>query len=127
MIAAASARHEGCARACIEGLSERKGSPIGGVHYIHVRRLKRGYCFLADENKQTSGASMVGDWPESGDLIVKKTYSDVDDDIFAIEKEWPETHSPVRKVNQLVIELGETKGVNTYIVVPPLICKSDES
>jgi len=74
---------------------------------------------------QTSGASMVGDWPESGDLVVEKTYSDVYDDIFKIEKEWQEAHSPVRKVNQLVVELGEANDVNTYIVAPPLICKSE--
>jgi len=87
--------------------------------------MTRELCTRADEDAQTSGASMVGDWTESGDLTVEKTYSDVDDDIFEIEKEWPEAHSPVRKVNQLVIALGEANGVNTYIVTPPLICKSE--
>jgi hypothetical protein len=66
---------------------------------------------------------MIGDWPVTGDRIDKKTYSDVGDDIFEIERDFPESHSPVRKVNQLVVEVGEKEGVKTHIVVPPLICK----
>ena len=66
---------------------------------------------------------MVGDWPESVELVIDRAYSDLEDDIFKIEQEWPEPHSPVRKVNQLVVNLGEAKGIKTYIVAPPLICK----
>lgn len=59
----------------------------------------------------------------SGDRIDTKIYSDIKDDIFELEKNWPESHSPVRKVNQLVIELGGKEAVDTYLVTPPLICK----
>jgi hypothetical protein len=72
---------------------------------------------------KTSGASMIGDWPVTGDRVDAKTYSDVGDDIFEIERDFPEDHSPVRKVNQVVVGLGEKEGVKTYIVAPPLICK----
>jgi hypothetical protein len=68
---------------------------------------------------------MIGDWPVSGSRIDSKTYSDIHDDIFAIEKEFEkkeEGWSPVRSVNQFVIAEGERLGVRTYIVVPPLIC-----
>lgn len=72
---------------------------------------------------KTSGASMIGDWPLTGDRIDTKTYSDVDDNIFEIEKNFPESHSPVRKVDQIVVDLGEKEGVKTHVVIPPLICK----
>ena len=65
---------------------------------------------------------MLGDWPVTGDRIDTGIYSDIDENIFEVEKNFPESHSPVRKVNQLVIELGEKEGVNTYIIPPPLIC-----
>lgn len=73
---------------------------------------------------QVSGASMLGDWPVTGDRIDNKTYSDVDDDIYEIEKRFPEDLSPVRKVDQVVVDVGEELGVKTYVVPPPLICKS---
>jgi hypothetical protein len=66
----------------------------------------------------------LGDWPISGERIDTHVYSDVDENIYEIERDFPDSHSPVRKVNQLVVELGETEGVKTYIVPPPLICKS---
>lgn len=68
---------------------------------------------------------MIGDWPVSGSRIDSKTYSDIHDDIFAIENEFEEKEegwSPVRSVNQFVIAEGERLGVKTYIVAPPLIC-----
>jgi hypothetical protein len=37
VIAAANARHEGCAKACLEGLSERSKVTGKALHYIHVR------------------------------------------------------------------------------------------
>ena len=67
---------------------------------------------------------MFGDWPISGDRIDTHVHSDVDENIYEVEKKFPDSHSPVRKVNQLVVELGETEGVKTYIVPPPLICTS---
>jgi len=67
---------------------------------------------------------MLGDWPISGDRIDTKIYSDVDDDIFEIQNAFPDDLSPVRKVNLAVVEMGEKEGVKTYIVPPPLICKS---
>jgi hypothetical protein len=39
VIAAASARHEGAAKACLEGLAERKKETGRDVHYIHVSSL----------------------------------------------------------------------------------------
>jgi hypothetical protein len=72
---------------------------------------------------KTSGASMLGDWPVTGERIDTKTYSDVDDDIFEIEINFPGSHSPVRKVNQFVVALGEEEGVRTHIIAPPLICQ----
>ena len=77
--------------------------------------------------RQTSGASTIGDWPVSGSRVDSKTYSDVKDDVFAIEKEFEKEEpgwSPVRTVNQFVVVTGEKLGVKTYIVVPPLICSS---
>jgi hypothetical protein len=76
-----------------------------------------------DDFYQTSGASMIGDWPVTGDRTDTKTYSNIGDNIFEIERDFPESHSPVRKVNQLVVGLGEKEGVKTHIVAPPLICK----
>jgi hypothetical protein len=74
---------------------------------------------------KTSGASMLGDWPVTGTRIDSKTYSDTKDNPFdlerAFEKEEP-GWSPVRTMNQFVVEQGEKLGVRTYIVVPPLIC-----
>ncbi len=77
----------------------------------------------AVDSCQTSGASMIGDWPVTGDRTDTKTYSDVGDNIFEIERNFPDSHSPVRRVNQLVVEMGEKEGVKTHIVAPPLICK----
>lgn len=67
---------------------------------------------------------MLGDWPVSGERVDTAIYSDVSDNIFDIEKHFPETHSPVRKVNQLVVALGEELHVKTYLVPAPLICES---
>lgn len=64
---------------------------------------------------------MLGDWPITGDRIDTKVYSDITDDIYEIERTFPDDLSPVRKVDQLVIELGEKAGVKTYIITPPLI------
>lgn len=47
----------------------------------------------------------------------------MDDDIYELEKNWPEQHSPVRKVNLFVVDKGLELGVKTIIVPPPLICK----
>lgn len=66
---------------------------------------------------------MVGDWPETGERTDISIHSDIDQDIYAVEKHHPESHSPVRVVNQLVVNLGEDKGVKTYIVPAPLICE----
>ncbi|PMD64312.1 NAD dependent epimerase/dehydratase family protein [Hyaloscypha bicolor E] len=107
VIAAASARHEGSAKACLEGLSERSKTTGQPAHYVH-----------------TSGASIIGDWPVTGTRVDEKTYSDVSDDVFELEKMFEREEagwSPVRSVNQLVVESGERLGVKTYIVVPPLI------
>jgi len=67
----------------------------------------------------------LGDWPISGERVDTHVHSDVDENIYEIERDFPDSHSPVRKVNQLVVGLGETEGVKTYIVPPPLICTSD--
>jgi hypothetical protein len=75
--------------------------------------------------RQTSGASTIGDWPVSRSRVDSKTYSDIDDNVFEIEKTFEKDEpgwSPVRSVNQFVVETGEQLGVKTYIVVPPLIC-----
>ena len=67
---------------------------------------------------------MIGDWPVSGTRVDDKTYSDLED-VFEIEKKLEEEEkgwSPVRSVNQFVVEAGERLGVKTCIVVPPLIC-----
>jgi len=104
VIAAASARHVECARACILGLGDRAKSSGKEMHYIHI-----------------SGTSNLGDWPVTGERIDTKIYSDVDDDIFDIETNFPDSHSPVRKVDLAVVTEGEKEGVKTYIVPPPLI------
>lgn len=64
---------------------------------------------------------MLGDWPISGDRIDTKIYSDIDDNIFEVEQAIPDNFSPVRTVDQIVVELGEKEGVKTYIIPPPLI------
>lgn len=66
---------------------------------------------------------MVGDWPITKDPVATKVYSDKNENVFEIERDWPESFSPVRKVNRLVVEVGEKEGVKTYIVPPPLICE----
>jgi hypothetical protein len=69
---------------------------------------------------------MIGDWPVTGTRVDEKTYSDAEEDIFEIEKEFEREEagwSPVRTVNKFVVEMGENLGVSTYIVVPPLICE----
>lgn len=70
---------------------------------------------------------MLGDWPETGERIDTNFHSDVDEDIYELEKNFPEDYSPVRKVNQLVVHTGEKELVKTYIVPPPLICTSPRS
>ncbi|KAH7417372.1 NAD dependent epimerase/dehydratase family protein [Cadophora sp. MPI-SDFR-AT-0126] len=104
VIAAASARHAESARACILGLADRAKSSGKDTHYIHV-----------------SGTSNLGDWPVTGERIDTKIYSDVDDDIFEIEKNFPISHSLVRDVDLAVVDAGEREGVKTYIVPQPLI------
>ncbi|KAE8448381.1 hypothetical protein EG329_009625 [Mollisiaceae sp. DMI_Dod_QoI] len=104
VVAAASARHADCARACLAGLGERRKATGRATYYIH-----------------TSGASMVGDWPITGDRVDTKVYSDKHENIFEIERDWPESFSPVRTVNQVVVETGEKEDVKTYVVSPPLI------
>jgi hypothetical protein len=66
---------------------------------------------------------MLGDWPESGERIDTSFHSDLHEDIYDLEKSFPEDYSPVRKVNQIVVQTGEQLGVRTYIVPPPLICE----
>jgi hypothetical protein len=66
---------------------------------------------------------MIGDWPETGERIDTTIHSDLDEDIYATEREHPETHSPVRKVDQIVVNTGLKEGVKTYIVPAPLICE----
>ncbi|RDW66477.1 NAD dependent epimerase family protein [Coleophoma cylindrospora] len=104
VVAAASARHESCAKACIEGLGERQRRTGNTVHYIH-----------------TSGASMIGDWPVSGERVDTSFHSDLKEDIFMMEKTFPESYSQVRAINQVVVHTGEREHVKTYIVIPPLI------
>jgi hypothetical protein len=68
---------------------------------------------------------MIGDWPVTGTRVDEKTYSDISDNVFELEKMFEREEagwSPVRSVNQFVVESGERLGVRTYIVVPPLIC-----
>lgn len=66
---------------------------------------------------------MIGDWPVTKERVDTRIYSDLDD-IFEIERDFPEDYSAVRKVNQLVIKLGEQEGVHTFLIPPPLICRS---
>jgi hypothetical protein len=66
---------------------------------------------------------MIGDWPESGERVDTSVHSDVDEDIYATERDFPESHSPVRAVDQVVVNTGEKKGVRTYIIPGPLICE----
>jgi hypothetical protein len=68
---------------------------------------------------------MIGDWPVTGTRVDSKTYSDAETDIFELEKTFEKEEagwSPVRTVDQFVVESGERLGVRTYLVVPPLIC-----
>jgi hypothetical protein len=68
---------------------------------------------------------MIGDWPVTGTRVDEKTYSDISDNVFELEKMFEREEagwSPVRSVNQFVVESGERLGVRTYIVAPPLIC-----
>lgn len=60
----------------------------------------------------------------------EKTYDDVEDNLFEIERQLEEQDagmSPVRTVDQIVVEEGEKAGVRTYIIIPPLICKFSKS
>ncbi len=40
-----SARHEGCARACLQGLGERSKSMGREMHYIHVSEFQLSFPF----------------------------------------------------------------------------------
>ncbi|KAG0651163.1 hypothetical protein D0Z07_2622 [Hyphodiscus hymeniophilus] len=104
IIAAASARNANSAKACLEGLAERKRNHGKEVHYIHI-----------------SGTSMIGDWPETGERIDTSIHSDIDEDIYVTERDHAESHSPVRAVDQLVVNTGEKENVKTYIIPGPLI------
>jgi hypothetical protein len=66
---------------------------------------------------------MIADWPVTGERIDTSIHSDVDEDIYLLEKNFLESYSPVRKVDQFVVDFGEMNGVKTYIVPPPLICE----
>lgn len=67
---------------------------------------------------------MLNDWPVTGERIDESFHSDVNEDIYALEKDHKESYSAVRKVDQVVVGAGEKQGVKTYIFTPPLICKS---
>jgi hypothetical protein len=66
---------------------------------------------------------MVNDWPVTGERVDESFHSDLKEDIYELEKNHPENYSPVRRVNQAVVEAGLSEDVRTYIVAPPLICK----
>ena len=56
-------------------------------------------CLLTIGGSKISGTSNLGDWPVTGERIDTKIYSDIDDDIFDIEMNFPDSHSPVREVD----------------------------
>ena len=66
---------------------------------------------------------MISDWPETGERVDISIHSDIDEDIYVTERDHAESYSPVRAVDQLVVNLGDKCGVRTYIVPAPLICK----
>jgi hypothetical protein len=65
---------------------------------------------------------MVGDWPVTGERIDTSIHSDIAEDVYQLERSYTEPYSGVRDVNQVVVKLGEELGVETYIIIPPLIC-----
>ncbi|EPE28115.1 NAD(P)-binding Rossmann-fold containing protein [Glarea lozoyensis ATCC 20868] len=102
VIAAADARHAGAAKACLRGLAERQKVTGNSTSY-------------------TAGASMVADWPITGSRVDTSIHSDIDEDVYTLERSYDEPWSGVRDVNQIVVAFGEEVGVRTYIVIPPLI------
>lgn len=71
---------------------------------------------------QTSGTSILSDRPITGARIDTNIYSDAHNDIYAYEKNHPETYSQ-RVADLAVVETGEAGKVQTYIIVPPTICE----
>lgn len=103
VINAASASHDTSAKALIEGLALRKKVTGKDAYMIH-----------------TSGTSILGDHPYTGTDQSAKIWSDEKDDLFAMEKEYPERYGQ-RVTDVAVVETGKSLGVKTYIVVPPTI------
>ncbi|EHL02054.1 hypothetical protein M7I_2009 [Glarea lozoyensis 74030] len=64
---------------------------------------------------------MVADWPITGSRVDTSIHSDIDEDVYTLERSYDEPWSGVRDVNQIVVAFGEEVGVRTYIVIPPLI------
>ncbi|KAJ5490804.1 hypothetical protein N7539_002371 [Penicillium diatomitis] len=68
----------------------------------------------------TSGTSILGDHPYTGNPNPQKIWSDINDDIFHMEMYHPERYGQ-RVTDIAVVETGQALGVKTYIVVPPTI------
>jgi hypothetical protein len=65
VIAAASARHEGCAEACLRGLGERAKATGREMHYIHVSEPKPLFSavyFWGEANEDDQDVWCEYDW-----------------------------------------------------------------
>ncbi|CAG7947057.1 unnamed protein product [Penicillium nalgiovense] len=103
VINAASASHDRSAKALVEGLARRQKATGKESYLIH-----------------TSGTSILGDHPYTGMPQDQKIWSDEKDNIFEMEKNYPERYGQ-RVTDVTVAETGLSLGVKTYIVVPPTI------
>ncbi|RLL95297.1 hypothetical protein CFD26_103992 [Aspergillus turcosus] len=103
VINAASASHDRSAKALIQGLSQRQKATGKETYMMH-----------------TSGTSILADHPYTGTPQNQKIWSDEKDDVYAMEKNHPETYGQ-RVTDVAVVETGLSLGVKTYIVVPPTI------
>ncbi|KAJ6125536.1 hypothetical protein N7471_012853 [Penicillium samsonianum] len=103
VINAASASHDGVAKALIEGLALRQKATGKESYMIH-----------------TSGTSILGDHPYTATPRDQEIWSDEKDNIFEMEKKNPERYGQ-RVTDVTVVETGISLGVKTYIVVPPTI------
>ncbi|CAG8093043.1 unnamed protein product [Penicillium nalgiovense] len=103
VINAASASHDRSAKALIEGLARRQKATGKESYLIH-----------------TSGTSILGDHPYTGMPQDQEIWSDEKDNIFEMEKNYPERYGQ-RVTDVTVVETGLSLGVKTYIVVPPTI------
>ena len=124
----ASGIHTGAAKALVFGLGDLKKRTGKQTYYFHVSSCT---SFTpqnpSNEFHKTSGTSNLSDRHTSGTYTEARytsntPFSDKYDDIYSYEKmrEEKETY-PQRTTDTVVVETGLQTGVQTYVIMSPLI------